>query len=68
MAGDKTLSEKAKTLERTCAQDSKDNFTAWLIGITDGGTPEVYQSEPVGKTTAWADKVKNILYGWFKKK
>lgn len=68
MAGDKALSEKVKTLERTCAQDSKDNFTAWLIGITDGGTPEVYEGKPLGKTTVWADKAKNILYGWFKKK
>ena len=67
MAADTPLSEKAKVLKRTCAQDSKDNFTAWLIGITEG-TPEVYQSEPVGKTTVWADKAKNMLYGWFKKK
>ena len=55
MTGDNALSEKAKTLESICSQDSKDNFTAWLIRVTDGGTLRVYKSEPVSKTTVWAD-------------
>lgn len=67
MAENTSLDEKAETMRLACSQKSKDNYTAWLIQVTDSTVPKVYDATVVEKPVNLADKAKKKVHDLFRK-